>query len=127
MGLETVKLHLTTPVGQNLFSGYGAGYVAVNNVRYEKSVVVTPQSVAEWSVARFDELTDANFEFIAALQAEIVIFGTGTAQRFPGPALRRAMAASGAGFEIMDSRAACRTYNILAAEGRRVAAAILVE
>jgi uncharacterized protein len=123
----SLKLHLSPNTGQNLFSGYGAGYVAVNNVRYEKSVVVTPQAVAEWAAAGFEQLTAADFEFIAPLQLEIVIFGTGTTQRFPRPELRQAVAASGVGFEIMDTRAACRTYNILAAEGRKVAAAILIE
>ncbi len=122
-----MKLHLSQSAGQNLFSGYGAGYVAVNNVRYGKSVVVTPQSVTEWQVSGFEGLTAADFEFVVTLRPEIVVFGTGAAQCFPRPELARALAATGAGLEVMDSRAACRTYNILAAEGRKVIAAILVE
>lgn len=122
-----MKLQLTPNAGLQLFSGYGAGYVAINNVRYEKCVVVTPQAVTEWTVTGFDQLTGADFGFIAELKPEIVIFGTGATQRFPQPELARALAAAGAGVEVMDSRAACRTYNILASESRKVVAAILVE
>ena len=121
-----MKLHRTENPGQQVFTGYGAGYVTVNNVRYERSVVVSPQSVSPWPVGAFDELTAADFAFIAALEPEIVIFGTGAVQRFPRPELARALAATRAGVEVMDSKAACRTYNILAAEGRKVAAAILI-
>jgi len=80
----------------------------------------------EWVVGEFEALTAADFGFIADLKPEIVIFGTGTAQRFPQPELARALADSGAGVEVMDSRAACRTYNILASEGRKVVAAVLL-
>jgi len=121
-----MKLHLTPGDGLQLFSGYGTDYVAVNNVRYEKCVVVTPQAVMEWAVGDFESLTAADFGFIADLKPEIVIFGTGTAQRFPHPVLARALADSGAGVEVMDSKAACRTYNILASEGRKVVAAVLL-
>jgi uncharacterized protein len=122
-----LKLHLSPATGQNLFSGYGAGYVAVNNVRRETSVLVTPNEVAEWRVERFESLGPADFEFASRLGVEIVILGTGARQRFPAPAITRALAANGMGLEVMDTRAACRTYNILATEGRRVVAAILVE
>lgn len=121
-----MKLHLAGNEGLQLFSGYGAGYVAVNGVRHEHCVVVTPQAVVEWRVGAFEALTAADFGFIAALAPEIVVFGTGATQRFPAPALARELAGLGAGVEVMDTRAACRTYNILAAEGRKVAAAILV-
>ena len=120
-----MKLHLAQDRGLQLFSGYGAGFVAVNNVRYETGVVVTPQAVSEWDVSGFEALTVADFGFIEALKPEIVILGTGAAQRFPRPELSRALAATGVGVEVMDSRAACRTYNILATEGRKVVAAVL--
>jgi uncharacterized protein len=120
-----MKLHLNQDPGLQLFSGYGAGFVAVNGVRYERCVVVSPQGVTEWSVTGFEALTPADFGFIESLKPEIVILGTGAAQRFPRPELGRALAATGVGVEVMDSRAACRTYNILATEGRKVVAAIL--
>ena len=122
-----MKLHLTSGTGQNLFTGYGAGYFAVNHVRYEKSMVVSPQEVVEWRVGSFEALVAEDFGFIAGLKPDIVIFGTGPIQRFPRPALARALASAGVGLEVMDSQAACRTYNILVAEGRKVIAAILVE
>ena len=122
-----MKLHLTPNAGLHLFSGYGPGYVSVNQVRYEKCVVVTPDSVSEWAVAGFETLQPGDFGFIARLKPEIVILGTGARQRFPGAELAPALAAGGVGVEVMDSRAACRTYNILAAEGRKVAAAIILE
>jgi len=121
-----MKLHLTPGEGLQLFSGYGSGYVAVNGVRYDRSVIVTPEKVTEWAANGFEALTAADFEFVRELKPEIVIFGTGATQRFPRPELARSLAAIGGGVEIMDSRAACRTYNILASEGRKVAAAILI-
>ena len=122
-----MKLHLAPNEGLHLFSGYGAGYVAVNNARYERSVLVSPQAVTEWAVERFDALTAADFAFIGEAKPEIVILGTGATQRFPAPALGRALAATGVAAEVMDSKAACRTYNILVTEGRKVIAAILIE
>ena len=122
-----MKLHQTPPGGHHLFTGYGAHYVAVNAMRYETSVVVTPESVKEWRVESFAALTAADFAFVAEMKPEIVVFGSGLVQRFPRPELARALSAAGMGLEVMDSKAACRTYNILAAEGRKVVAAILVE
>jgi uncharacterized protein len=122
-----MKLHASAAGGQNLFTGYGEGYVAVNRARHEKSVVVTPQSVTHWEVRGFESLSFADFAFVAEHKPEIVVLGTGALQRFPRAELTHALAAAGAGLEAMDSKAACRTYNILAAEGRRVVAAILVE
>jgi len=122
-----MKLHLNSGAGQQIFSGYGPGYVAINHVRHETCVVVTPQNVTEWAVSGFEALGAADFGFIAELKPEIVILGTGATQRFPPPELVRSLAAMGSGVEIMDTGAACRTYNILASEGRKVVAAILVE
>lgn len=122
-----MKLHLAANQGQQLFSGYGPGYVAVNGMRYERSVLVTPQAVTEWPVGGFEALAASDFGFIGESKPEIVVLGTGATQRFPAPRLARALAASGAGVEVMDSKAACRTYNILVAEGRKVVAAILIE
>ena len=120
-----MKLHLMQDPGLQLFSGYGAGFVVVNNVRYETCLVVSPQAVIEWGVSGFEALTAADFGFIESLKPEIMILGTGATQRFPRPELTRGLAAAGVGVEVMDSPAACRTYNILATEGRKVVAAIL--
>jgi len=123
---RTMKLHLTKAPGKNLFTGYGAGYVAVNGVRYETSLIVAPQQVLEdWRGIGFEQLDARHFEFLLALQPEIVLLGTGAALRFPAPALSRCLVQERIGLEVMDSAAACRTYNILMAEGRNVVAAIL--
>lgn len=121
-----MKLHLAPLSGQNLFTGYGAGYVSINSARREKNLIVTAQQVLEWHIAGFEALGAGDFELLLGLQPEIVILGTGGVQRFPAPALSRPLSNAGIGFEAMDTRAACRTYNILTAEGRKVAAAILI-
>ncbi len=121
-----MKFHLQQPTGQNLFTGYGAGYVTVNGVRHESSVVVTPtQVIADWAPEGFESLAASHFEFLLTLKPEIVLLGTGLRLRFPPSQLARPLAAAGIGIEIMDTQAACRTYNILVAEGRNVIAALL--
>ena len=122
-----MKFHLEKAEGQNLFTGYGDGYVAINHQRFERAVLVAPElAVQEWNAPAFDALTAAHFEALLQLKPEIVIFGTGAALRFPRPELTRALATARVGLEVMDTKAACRTYNILMAEGRQVLAAVLV-
>jgi uncharacterized protein len=109
-------------------TGHGPGWIAVNNERIEASVVVGSRGEREpWPAARFEQLGPSHFERLAALQPEVVIFGSGARIRFPRPAWVRALAERGIGIETMDTPAACRTYNILAQEGRHVAAALLLE
>lgn len=120
-----VKLHLAGQTGLNLFTGYGPGYVAVNQVRYERSLIVLPERIIEARMPeRFDDLAAAHFEQLLALDPEIILLGTGATLRFPAPALTRCLLRIG--LEVMDTSAACRTYNILTAEGRKTAAAVLV-
>lgn len=122
-----MKFQLQNPTGQNLFTGYGSGYLVVNNVRYERNLVVTPERVIEdWPAAGFDDLSASHFEFLRALKPAIVLLGSGAALRFPRPELSRCLAEARIGLEVMDTTAACRTYNILTAEGRNVAAALLL-
>ena len=120
-----MKLHASRPSGVNTITGYGEGYVMVNGERREKSVVVLPDRVQEWSTPSFDALSAADFVFLKELNVEIVLLGTGPRQRFPHPRLSAALAQAGIGLEVMDLQAACRTYNILVAEERKVAAALL--
>ena len=122
-----MKLHLTKAAGRNLFTGYGDGYVAINDQRYAHSVTVLPEGeVRRWDVDSLDALTPEHFSALLELGPEIVILGTGDAFRFPRPEIVKPLAASRVGFEVMDTKAACRTYNILMAEGRQVLAAIVV-
>jgi uncharacterized protein len=122
-----VKLHASLPSGVNTITGYGEGYVLVNGERRASSVVVLPDRIEEWSVAGFDRLTPEDFVFLKELRVEIILLGTGPRQRFPHPRLTAELAQAGIGLEVMDVHAACRTYNILVAEERRVAAALLFE
>jgi uncharacterized protein len=121
-----MKFHLQKQTGQFLFTGHGAGHIMINGVRYEKSVAVTADCVFEnWRVGDIASLNAEHIEFLRALNPEIVLLGTGAAMRFPPRELSRSLVAQRIGFEVMDTPAACRTYNILIAEGRNVVAAIL--
>jgi len=122
-----MKLHLARSDGRNRFTGYGPGYVTVNEVRHERSLVVLPDRVLEWVPASFDDLTQLVFARLAELPVEILILGTGTRLRFPHPSRTQALADARIGLEVMDTHAACRTYNILLAEDRRVGAALLLD
>ena len=122
-----MKLQLTRAEGQNQFTGYGDGYVSINHERHERSILVSPdRPVLDWAPENFEALTAAHLAAVLDLKPEIVILGTGEALRFPPAAVMRVFAEARIGFEVMDTKAACRTYNILMAEGRQVVAAILV-
>ena len=120
-----MKLHVSNPGAANLITAYGDDYVMVNGARQETSVVVTAEEVAPWSAATFEALTADDFRALARLGVEIVLLGTGRRQRFPHPRLTASLAEARIGLEVMDLKAACRTYNILVAEERRVALALL--
>jgi uncharacterized protein len=120
-----VKLHVSGPGPRNAITGYGEGYVMVNGQRRESSLIVLPDRLLPWDVTGFDALSAEHFSSLRDLQAEILLLGTGPKQRFPHPRLTAPLAAAGIGLEVMDLQAACRTYNILVAEERKVAAALL--
>jgi uncharacterized protein len=123
-----VKLHLAQSGSTNVITGYGAGFVEVNKQRYDSSLVVLPDRIwTEWSASTFAALTAADLEALAALKQEVVLLGTGKLLRFPRGELMRPLIEAGIGLEVMDLSAACRTYNILVAEERKVAAALLLE
>lgn len=122
-----MKFHLNTAEG-NVFTGHGQGYVRIGETDHHDNLLVTPDRlIGGWAPGGFDALSESDFTALAALKPEVALFGSGATMRFPHPRLTRALAEAGIGLEVMDTPAACRTYNILAAEGRRVAAAILVD
>ncbi|TXT26812.1 MAG: hypothetical protein FD134_339 [Gallionellaceae bacterium] len=122
-----MKLHLSCETSHNLFTAHGDGYVAVGGERHERPVVVVAEAVfTDWQPPGFDALTEAHFDYFLALKPAVLLFGTGARQRFPHPGLYRSLIAAGVGVEFMCTPAVCRTYNILLAEGRRVAAAVLL-
>ena len=120
-----MKLHASAPSALNTFTAYGDGYVMVNSQRHEANLIVLPEQILPWDVAGFGALKESDFEVFFELKLEILLLGTGPKQRFAHPRLTQALAAKRVGVEAMDLRAACRTYNILMAEERRVAAALL--
>jgi uncharacterized protein len=109
-------------------SSYGKGWVKVANEHLTRSVVLSSDGRRfDWPCTRFEDLTATHFEQLAQLKPELVIFGSGERLRFPAAALTRALIECQIGIETMDIQAACRTYNILAGEGRHVALALLME
>lgn len=109
-------------------NAYGEGWVAVNGEKNFNSVVIGSRGEHfPWECAQHSALTPAHFERLAATGPELVIFGSGRQLRFVKPALLASLMAARIGVETMDTLAACRTYNILAGEGRHVVAALLIE
>jgi uncharacterized protein len=124
---RSLKFHLDQRTGLNSFTGYGSGYVMVNNARHEHNLAVLPETILDnWTAAGFDELATDDFAQFAGRGLEIVLLGTGARIRFPRPELLRLLIDAGIGVEVMDTPAACRTYNILMGEGRKVAAALIL-
>ena len=109
-------------------TAYGPGWIAVNHERIESSVVIDSHGKRlAWNCDRFEVIGAEHFAALVPLKAELIIFGSGTRLRFPHPSWLKALMAQRTGVETMDTAAACRTYNILAAEGRHVLAALFVE
>ncbi len=113
--------------GANLISRLEVPRIWVHQTVFTGSVLVPHRGLTQaWLPTRFEELDEHHFEQVLALQPELVILGTGRVLRFPRPALWRGLMASGVGFEAMDTAAACRTFNVLASEGRAVLAALII-
>lgn len=123
-----MKLHADRAEGVNVIHAYTRQSVSVNGQTYTRSILVPPSGdMIDWPVQSLADLTEAHFLQIAQTQPEVVIFGTGATLRFPSPSVLRPLMAARIGIETMDTAAACRTYNVLVAEGRRVMAALLLE
>lgn len=124
-----MKLHSSdSSTVLNTVTAYGDGYIEINKVRYEHSVLVMPEGpVVPWDITRFEDLTPEHFARLLDMGAEVVIFGTGNKLRFPHPRLTVPLTEKRIGVDAMDLQAGCRTYNILMLEGRKVAAALLIE
>lgn len=122
-----MKLHLSHVAGTNTFTAYGAGYVSVNGQRFERSLIVLPDRILpDWAPENFDALAPEHLDTLVGAAPEVVLLGTGAQLRFPRPEITRALVEARIGLEVMDAQAACRTFNILVAEGRKVAAALLL-
>ena len=122
-----MRIQLETGGKANLIRTYGTGQVIINQDTYNSSLIVLPDRIIpDWPPQRFQELASAHLEMLAGLDSEVILLGTGRQLRFPRAELLAPLAAAGIGWEIMDTGAACRTYNILMGEGRKVAAALLM-
>jgi uncharacterized protein len=122
-----MKFQPDAPLSGPVITRLEPGRIWVGGVAYDHSLLVPWNGpVQPWGVATPAELRAAHFEPIAALRPEVVVFGSGARLRFPQPALLRALIELRIGVETMDTAAACRTYNVLASEGRHVLAALLV-
>lgn len=122
-----MKLHLTQAAGNQLITGYSLRSISVNHRRFEQSIIVLPNEViTDWKVGEFDALTTENFQGLLTIRPEVVLLGTGIQHRFIHPKLIASLTQANIPVECMTTDAACRTYNILMAEGRQVAAALIL-
>ena len=122
-----MKIEREQSEGRNAFTGYGEGYVEVGGTRYRESLVVNAERiVVDWPARSVDMLSADHIAAIVELHPEIVLIGTGSQFQFPEPMLLAPLQKAGIGVEVMDTHAACRTYNILLGEGRNVAAALIL-
>ena len=123
-----MKLHSATTRQYQTVTGYDDEGVEINAQRYAFSLIVMPESAPRpWNVPNFEALTAAHFDKIEEDTPDVVILGTGERQRFVHPKLIGALSKRHIGVECMDSKAACRTYNVLMGEGRKVTLALIIE
>jgi len=122
-----MKFHLQAPTA-TLVTGLGRGWIRLGEHEYRENVVLTPDVVVPgWAPAGFAALAPSDFAGLLEYAPELILLGTGAAQQFPDLRLTAGLAAAGIGIDVMDTRAACRTFNILLGEDRRVVAALLIE
>lgn len=123
-----MKLHATSTQQYQTVTAYDETGVEINAVRFDYSLLVLPEvAPVPWPVSSFEQLSAESFEQIGATSPDVVILGSGNKQRFVHPSLLANLTARRIGVESMDNQAACRTYNILMAEGRKVALALIIE
>ena len=122
-----MKLHLNSATGLNTITGHGAGFVQINQQRVTTPLILLPDKlIAPWKITDIGALSMTDFSLLIELKPELVVYGSGSAFRFPDAQILAAFSQARIGFDVMDTPAACRTYNVLMGEGRNVAAALLV-
>ncbi|MES2997880.1 MAG: Mth938-like domain-containing protein [Pseudomonadota bacterium] len=122
-----MELNLDTGEGHYHIRGYGVDFIQVNNEKIGHSLIVTPNKlIAPWPPQSLAELNTSHFLPLLDLHPTIVLLGTGPRFSFPDPSLLSDFYTKKIGIEVMDTAAACRTYTVLMAEGRKVAAALLL-
>jgi len=109
-------------------NSYGPGWIGVAGEKIRHSVIIgSGGERINWACERFEDLRPEHFAQLAEMNAELILFGSGKSLRFPHAAWVQPLIEKQIGVETMDTEAACRTYNVLASEGRRVIAALLLE
>ena len=121
-----MKFTQQLPSGINLIRRYGADFIVIGEREIRSSCLVTANSIEPWSHGSVAELRVEHLGALFALAPEVVVLSTGAKQLFPRAALRAEFATRGIGLEVMEVGAACRTYNVLVGEERRVLAAVLL-
>jgi uncharacterized protein len=125
--VQSMKFTLEASSRFNLIRGYSPQEIQIGNQRLNASCIVTADAlITQWEPASIADLAPEHLGSILALQPELVLLGTGPTQKFPPAAIRAAFTSGGVGLEVMDLGAACRTFNILVQEERRVAAALFL-
>jgi uncharacterized protein len=121
-----MRLELASSEG-NYITGSGPGWVRIGTREFRENLIVTPDVIRTgWAPQGADALTEADYSALLEHTPDLVVLGTGPAIRFPHPRLTQALLAARVGVEVMDTAAACRTFNVLTAEGRKVLAALIV-
>ena len=121
--IRIMKLTLHNPEGQNLITGHSKTEIFINAEPHQAPLIVMGHTITPW---QFDAVDAAAFGGLLAMRPELVVFGSGAIFKFPDPRIGVEFAKLGIGFDVMDTPAACRTYNVLLSEGRNVAAALLL-
>ena len=126
-----MKLHLTTAENNNLITAFGMGhdahFVEINNLQYNHNLIVMADKlILDWPATHFASLNEAHFVQIIGLKPEVVLLGTGEKHQFLHPKIIQKLTEVNIPLECMTTAAACRTYNILMSEGRKVAAMLIL-
>ena len=122
-----MKFHLIKSDNKNLITGYGLNWVEVNQERHQTSLIITPnQLLLEWPVKTIKDIKENSFEAIESLNIEIILLGTGNTQEHLEPKILEYFSKKNMAVECMNNQSACRTYNILANEERKVLLALML-
>ncbi len=122
-----MKLHLAQQDGRNIVTAYSTGRIQINHQIYQNSLVISPDTLqADWPIKQIQDLSANHLADLLSFQPEIVIIGCGEQHQFIHPSISAALIQAQIAVECMTTAAACRTYNILMAEGRKVVAALIL-
>lgn len=122
-----MKFHLIQSDNKNLITGYDLNWVEVNQERHQTSLIITPnQLLLEWPVKSIKDIKENSFEAIESFNIEIILLGTGNIQEHLEPKILEYFSKKNMAVECMNNQSACRTYNILANEERKVLLALML-